>query len=346
MEPLPADDFLRSPPTEIVHATVVDEPRRQRRWRLPLGLFVATCFSTLWAGAAGTQAVALFVPPAWPHLRLDWGDGLIYMVAVMAILLAHEMGHFVLTLRHRIPASLPFFIPMPISPIGTMGAVIGMQAFRADRRQLFDIGIAGPLAGLVVALPILFVGIQRAEQSPPLSSLVAAATPDDGVAPGATRTVQVTEFHDPLLVKLLVRWLRPDIDPNRIDANPLWMAGWVGLLITGLNMLPISQLDGGHISYALFGKRAHLIARMFVLVAVVYMVATNTYMWVVMLALLMFLGVDHPPTANDGASLGWGRRLLGLASLAIPVLCFPPQGISAYEVEVPVRLVTFVTSLF
>ena len=258
------------------------------------------------------------------------------MLAVMAILLAHEMGHFLLTLRHRIPASWPFFIPMPLSFIGTMGAVIGMQGFRADRRQLFDIGIAGPLAGLVVAIPITCLGIEAIASS----RIVAPPTPraeGAGDVPAGTPRVIITEFHDPLLVKLLIRWLRPEVGHDQFNTNPLWMAGWVGLLITGLNMLPISQLDGGHISYALFGRRAHLLARCLVLAAVVFVLAAQVYMWTLMLLLLMFIGIDHPPTADDRVTLGRGRKLLGLLSLAIPILCFPPMGITSYEIELPIR---------
>jgi membrane-associated protease RseP (regulator of RpoE activity) len=102
------------------------------------------------------------------------------------------------------------------------------------------------------------------------------------------------------------------------------MAAWVGMLITGLNMLPLSQLDGGHVSYALFGKGAHLLARAVVLAAVWYMVDQQQYTWIVMLGIVFMIGIDHPPTSNDRAELGWGRWLLGFASLAIPVLCLAP----------------------
>src|SRR5688500_4670600 len=122
--------------------------RRKRIWRLPLLLFVATVISTFWAGAADFAAPALFFQHELVGriLAEHWRDGLVYMGAVLAILGAHEMGHFVLAMRHGVPASWPFFIPMPISPLGTMGAVIGMQGHKANRVQLFDIGIAGPIA--------------------------------------------------------------------------------------------------------------------------------------------------------------------------------------------------------
>ena len=111
--------------------------------------------------------------------------------------------------------------------------------------------------------------------------------------------------------------------------NPLLMAGWVGMLITGLNMLPISQLDGGHVSYALFGKGSFWLARGVVVAAVCFIFFAQVYGWMVMLLLVTMIGVQHPPTANDRVELGWGRRILGLASLAIPVLCLAPNPISA-----------------
>jgi membrane-associated protease RseP (regulator of RpoE activity) len=266
--------------------------RVQRRVWLPLFLFVATCLSTFVSGTLGFLSTR--------QIEIDWKQGLIYMASVMGILLAHEMGHFLMTLRHHIPASWPFFIPMPLSPIGTMGAVIAMQGSRADRRQLFDIGLAGPLAGLLVCVPVLCLGIHVAEP---------------GVSP----------FQQPLLTELLVPWIRPDLRPQLMAPNPLLMAGWVGLLVTGLNMLPISQLDGGHVVYALFRRWAHVVAYAFFFVAIVFIVWKSWMHWVLMLALVALIGVEHPRTANDHVRLGPVRAVLGIASLLIPALCFAPQ---------------------
>jgi membrane-associated protease RseP (regulator of RpoE activity) len=133
---------------------------------------------------------------------------------------------------------------------------------------------------------------------------------------------------DPLLAELLIRWLRPDAAVGAevlLPGNPFYMAGWVGMLITGLNMMPISQLDGGHVIYALFRRRAHYLARAFLLGAIGYMIVSDNYTWTLMIVIVTFLGADHPPTANDWMPLGRGRYLLGLASLVIPVLCFIPN---------------------
>lgn len=245
-------------------------------------------------------------------LYVHWQDGLIYMGCLLGILLAHEMGHFLATVRYRIPASLPFFLPIPITPIGTLGAVIGMDGRRADRKEMYDIGIAGPLAGLVIAIPIMWIGV---------AGLDLTTEGGGGLA-----------FDCPLLAQGMLRAVEPPgWEPGKLvwlnQLNPYFMAGWVGLLITGLNMLPISQLDGGHVIYTLFGKAAHWVARIFLLMAIAYMVLADVYMWSLMVLIVMFIGADHPPTRDDTVPLGWFRRLLGYTSLSIPLLCFPLQGI-------------------
>jgi Zn-dependent protease len=305
--------------------------RRGRHVALPLVLLLATCLSTFWAGAAAWKPIVHLenfywvlsqnlpqgspiaaLRQAWAVTQADLRQGLIYMCLVMGLLLAHEMGHFLVAVRNRIPASLPYFIPLPVIPFGTLGAVIGMEGYRANRRQLFDLGVAGPLAGLLVALPAVWIGIRL---------LPVAPLPGEGFC-----------FHNPLLLKWMIAWLRPDYPAPALlylnQFNPFLMAGWVAMLLTGLNMLPVSQLDGGHVAYALLGRWARLLARLVVAAAVVYMVVTGSYFWLVMLVLVILLGADHPPTADDGCRLGWARLLLGWAALLIPLLCFPPLGIT------------------
>jgi len=281
------------------------ESPRGRRVLLPLFLFVGTCVSTFFAGALNwNPAFYLETSQANRVVAVNWMQGLVYMGAVIGILLTHEMGHFLQTVRYGVPASLPFFIPVPILNTGTMGAVIGMEGSRADRKQLFDIGLSGPLAGLIISLPIIWFGIERATVD----------VPNGGFQLG-----------DPLIFKLLSDYLRPELHGAILSKNnPLLMAGWVGMLITGLNMLPISQLDGGHVIYGLFGRKAHLVARAFLIAAILFVVLGEHYNWTVMLVLVILLGVDHPPTRDDDVKLGPVRTVIGLASLAIPVLCFTP----------------------
>ena len=291
--------------------------RPQRRTFLPIVLFLATCASTFWVGVTGWQPLEEVYFGTYAAMgraiQANWLMGLQYMVAVLAILLTHEMGHFLQTVKHHIPASYPLCIPIPFNAIGTMGAVIGMDGMRADRRQIFDIGIAGPLAGLVVAIPIFWIGIAQLD----LSML-----PKYG------------EFQ--LYLPKIGQWMLARSHPEwegRVwiglsQLNPYFMAGWVGMLITGLNMLPISQLDGGHTIYALFLDRAHTLARWFISLTIFYVVANldEAVMWTPMLVLVIIMGIHHPPTANDKVELGPVRWIIGLASLTIPFLCFPIKG--------------------
>jgi membrane-associated protease RseP (regulator of RpoE activity) len=283
---------------------------------IPLLLFVATCLSTYWVGAADwkPQQFGTF-DQMWEVMTTNWEQGLVYMGCVVAILLTHEMGHFLQTVRHHIPASYPLCIPVPFSLIGTMGAVISMDGMRANRKQIFDIGVAGPLAGLAVAFPILYIGVLQLDLSVP-------ANPGD------------IQLYNPVIVRWMIEWMRPEWTDRAAwisvsQLNPYFMAGWVGMLITGLNMLPVSQLDGGHVIYALFGRDAYKIARAFTIVAIAYVVLNleQAALWTPMLILVIIMGIHHPPTADDTVEMDDFRWILGVASMAIPVLCFPLEGL-------------------
>lgn len=293
-------EYDAMPPEYAEHARRTAR-ESQRRIALPLVLFALTCLSTLFVGGARMNRDGEIE-------AFNTHDGLTYMVCVMGILLAHEMGHFLQAVRYGVPASLPFFIPMPFTPLGTMGAVIGMQGSRANRKQLFDIGLTGPLAGLVVLMPIAWYGIKTAVAVP--------------------RIPNEMYFQDPLLFRLLIGYLRPDVSPGIEVSGPFVMAAWVGMMVTGLNMLPISQLDGGHTAYGLFGRRAHYLAWGVVGVAIVFMIWEQQPTFILMLALIFAIGVKHPPTADDRVELGWGRYLIGLVSLLIPIFCLSPNPIS------------------
>jgi membrane-associated protease RseP (regulator of RpoE activity) len=282
----PAADSIPMPapaPDPIV-AQVVDQPRRQRVV-LPVLLFIATCVSTYTLG--GPQ----------------------YSLALMTILLCHEFGHYIQARRYHVPASLPYFIPMPFSPIGTMGAVIGMRGNMGNRKTLFDIGISGPLAGLVPTLICCYLGLQSATIAP--------------VPPG------VATFGDPLLLKFM-SYLHFGALPTGWDVmlNPLLFAGWVGLLITALNLIPIGQLDGGHILYALLGRKAHFVARTLLMGAIVAVALTGNWGWSLMIGLLILTRPEHPPTGNDHVPLGTGRTVLGWLALLFVIVGFTPQPFS------------------
>ena len=287
---------------------------------LPAVLFITTCLSTFWVGVSLWSPD--FLGPIFnaidqgsllefrQRILAHWDSGLTYMGCVMLILLLHEMGHFIATIYYRVPASFPFFLPFPANPIGTLGAVIGMQGALADRKQIFDIGIAGPLAGLVAAVPIAYFGV---------SQLDLTTQPYGGFG-----------FRLPLLLDWFAQWTNvPGYESGDVvwmsQLNALFVAGWVGMLITGLNMMPIGQLDGGHITYTMFGKAAHWLAQATIVCAIAYMVYHNNFMLILMVVLLLLMGPNHPPTRDDTVPIGPFRYALGLTSLVIPILCFPPQ---------------------
>ena len=291
----------------LVNPSTAGAPRSRFRphGRLPLWLGLLTALTTFAAGAVGWQPVLLGVDgDVAAAVATHWPRGLAYMTAVMAVLSAHEAGHFVAAWRHGIPATLPFFIPVPVLLTGTLGAVIGMEGSRADRRQLFDIALAGPIAGLVVALPLLALGMLT----------------------GAAATAHENPFALPPLARWILVAVRPDLGPGAtIAPNALFMAGWVGLLVTGLNMIPIRQLDGGLVAAAVFGRRGNWLARGVLLAALAAIVVLGRYNWVVMAVIVTLIGVDHPPVRDEERPLGPLRTALGVASFVIPLVTFMPE---------------------
>ena len=332
MGPLPSPEAnahgQASPVGQDVFGSLHDNrlpPQFRRRVWLPLILFVCTCVTTFLAGCFHWQPEFLWNSPGYrldrngyvmrdargrpvvatplDAVRDNWRDGLTFMSCVIGVLLFHEMGHFLMTVRHRIPASYPYFIPMPIMLTGTMGAVISMDGSRANRKELFDIGLAGPLAGLVLTIPLVIIGIQTAKVVPE--------------GPG-------TQFGDPLFVTLLLPLLRQIPEGHVLHVNAIYMAGWVGMLITGLNMMPVSQLDGGHVSYAVLGPLARWVGRGLLVATVLFIVWGRAWNWSLMLLIVILIGMDHPPTADDTVKIGPLRWTLGLVSLLIPIFCFTP----------------------
>jgi membrane-associated protease RseP (regulator of RpoE activity) len=283
------------------------------RWKpLHLILFVLTCLSTFFVGAFG----GVRIPSSLSSISSEqWAvmlsNGLTYSGAVMAILLSHEMGHYLQARRYHVAASPPYFIPMPFTPLGTMGAVIIQYSGYADRKKLYDIAISGPLAGLVLALPIAWLGIRES---------VVAPLPEGAMV-----------FGDPLIMQWMYEIVHGPLGPNEdVVLNPLLFAGWVGIFITGLNLIPVGQLDGGHILYSLIGKRAHTVAMLVLGGAMAYMVYTSNYAFSLMILLLLFMGPRHPPTANDDEDLGWFRIVLGWLTLAFIIIGFTPNPISIH----------------
>jgi membrane-associated protease RseP (regulator of RpoE activity) len=241
-----------------------------------------------------------------------WGAGT-YAFWTLAILGSHEMGHYLACRYYGIPATLPFFIPGPPVLIGTFGAVIRIRGILPHRRALFDIAAAGPLAGFAVALPVLIVGLLRAT---PLQG----ALPEGGVRLGS-----------PLISLLLEGWFYPGV--TDLYVGPLYGAGWVGMLVTSLNLFPVGQLDGGHAGYAL-SRRLHRVLTWTTLGAlaslVVYQFAVtrNVPAYFVWFLILLWMRDRHPRLSCEYDGLGTGRRALAALLLLIFLASFIPVPLS------------------
>jgi len=234
-------------------------------------------------------------------------NGILYSISIISILLAHEMGHYLMCRKYGIDATLPYFIPLPLPPFGTMGAFIKMKSPIPNKRVLFDIGVAGPIAGFVVTIPVLMIGLHNSSFIP---------KPE-------TEVMGIYLGKSILFSKLAEIVLGPE--PAGFDTllHPMAYAGWAGLFVTALNLLPIGQLDGGHVIYSLFGQRTDVIYKI-TLVAFMIICAVWYPGWLLLILLLLFFGFKHPPPINPYIELDSGRKLLAYITMIIFVLCFIP----------------------
>lgn len=272
----------------------VSPPRRRKPW-LHIFLFAVTLYTTTAAGA---------------HLSDDPGhlaSGLPFSLPLMTILLCHEFGHFFLARRNRVDASLPYFIPGP-TEIGTFGAIIRMRSPVPTRNALVEIGAAGPLAGFIVSIPFLVYGIAASQVIP---------IPEGGAV----------IFGDSLLLKMLTRVIWGSL-PRGTDLllHPVALAGWLGMFVTAMNLIPIGQLDGGHIVYALYPRRFSRIATAGLAGLVVLGIAFWPG-WLVWAVLLLVIGRGHPPVMLD-EPLSPSHRLLGHVAMIVFILSFIPAPFS------------------
>ena len=254
-------------------------------------------------------AIAELLRFAFAHPRLI-AEGATFSASLLAILFSHEMGHYLACRYYKVSATLPYFIPAPpLFLAGTFGAFIKIRTAIPTRRALFDIGLAGPLAGFVVALPLSIIGVMTIGPPQPLHE-------------------HAIFFNDPLLFRLLARVLGVALDPNA-PINPYYMAAWIGLLVTSLNLMPVGQLDGGHGTFAVFGPRAHrLIARVaFITTAVLAVLgfwwhgSPSGFLYTVLLGIMM--RVPHPrPAVME--PLGTKRIVIAILTLLVFALCFWP----------------------
>jgi membrane-associated protease RseP (regulator of RpoE activity) len=287
-------------------------------------LFAATAVTTTITGAAMTvqlegrdesfiglllsPVLSLFGQTAGGNLQ-PLANGLLFTFTLLTILGAHELGHYFACRYYGIRATLPFFIPAPpvLTPFGTFGAVIKIKEPIRSRRALFDIGIAGPLAGFVFALPASIIGL-----------LVARATP-----PPAGVGMQ---FNDPLLFIIIMKLFGL---PKWMEWNPVYWAAWGTLLVTALNLFPVGQLDGGHVLYAVVGPRAHkwvsrAVAAAVALLAIVSILWYSSPVWLLWTLVLFFLlKAGHPPVVEE-EPLGTARIILAIVAAIVFLLCFMP----------------------
>lgn len=234
-------------------------------------------------------------------------NGILYSISIISILLAHEMGHYLMCRKYGINATLPYFIPMPLPPFGTMGAFIKMKSPIPDKRALFDVGVAGPIAGFIVTIPILIIGLENSAFIPKPETQAAGFYLGESF----------------LFSKLAELILGPEPEGFDTLLHPMAYAGWAGLFVTALNLLPIGQLDGGHVLYSLFGRRSQDIYKLtiagFMIVCAVWYPG-----WLLLILLLLYFRLKHPPTMNDHIELDPGRKLIAYATLIIFIISFIP----------------------
>lgn len=302
------------------------------RWVLHGVLMGLTILCTLGAGAvlAGT-----YFPPlrpgfsgillgAWEFFREavlgNWRSLLVgwsFAVPLLAILGIHELGHYLAARRYAIDSSPPFFIPVPptLSPIGSLGAFIRVRSPVVDRRQLLDVGAAGPLAGFVVAIAVLVWGYLTSERIP----IVLGSAPSY-----VTLVGQPLFLGESILTRSLRDWLLPGTEAVHLSLPAF--AGWVGAFITGLNLIPLSQLDGGHVTYGLLGRRQGSVALIAVL-GLLWLAQTSPtwYVWVIFAFVVGGGRIQHPPVLVAERGMPPSRRLVGLACLVLFVLTFVPH---------------------
>jgi membrane-associated protease RseP (regulator of RpoE activity) len=306
----------------------IPPPARQpgRIW-VHVALLAMTVLTTTLAGAGqyyaftlGFNGVRQAAPPDFTSLAF-YLQGLWYSAAVLAILGCHEMGHYLACRYYRVDVSLPFFLPSPpVLPLatGTFGAFIRIRQRIPSRVALFDIGLAGPIAGFLVAVPVLFMGLA-------MSATEHLPTDFEG-----------GELGEPLLFRAAA-WMIWGSLPDGVEINmhPMVFAAWFGMLATALNLFPAGQLDGGHVAYAVLGRRSTQLTLATVIAAVGLTVySTGWLVWTILLLLMIvFIGPEHPPTLDDHVPLDRTRLILAIVGLVMLILCFTPAPLGDFPMK-------------
>lgn len=337
--------FLEEGENQIIQILPgLPKPRRSNPW-INLIFFILTLFSVLMAGTLYTYEGAEPSGTA-DLLRLIWenlSSGIPFAVSLLAILLAHEFGHYLAARYHKTEVTLPYFLPFPLSPFGTLGAFIQLKEPPRNKRVLLDIGLAGPLAGLAVAIPVLLIGLSMSE----LNTFPAFVRAGEGISLEGNSILYLLakyivhgqwlpaplsyEGVQPLLysIRYMFTSLPTPLGGTDVFLHPVAWAGWAGLLVTALNLIPAGQLDGGHVLYSLFGKRASLLLPFILLgLAVLGFFWSGWWLWVF---LILFMGRVHAQPLDQITQLDPWRTALAVFGLIVFILVFIP---------VPLRLIS------
>lgn len=329
-------------------------PKLSSNWLLNIVLFILTFFSMMLMGvdipadavSENQSSTILFL---FQHIFTGWP----FALSMMGILFTHEMGHYLMCRYYNVPATLPFFIPAPlISPLGTLGAFIAMRGIPKNKRVLFDVGVAGPLAGVVIAIPVLFLGLSLSHLGP----IVQSTPGTSGLLEGNSIFYLFSKYlvfgkllPEPVNMEGLspaLYWLRyfltaQPIPFNGLDVqlNPVALAGWAGLLVTALNLVPVGTLDGGHVAYGLFGEKARrifpiaigvLLALSFLPSLLTLSLGAFNFSWLLWVFILFWLGNVRTQPLDDITPLDGKRRALGFFMLILFVLLFTPIPMVSY----------------
>jgi membrane-associated protease RseP (regulator of RpoE activity) len=329
-------------------------PPANRRVHINIILFVLTIFSIM---LTGVDIPPEAVPPGGSYpflfvLRYIF-TGWPFALSMMGILFAHEMGHYIACRYYKVPATLPYFLPAPlISPLGTFGAFIAMRGVPKNKRVLFDVGVAGPIAGLVVAIPVLFIGLALSQLGPvehPPAGM-------SGLMEGNSIFYLMSKFvvFGQLLpqptstggLSQAMYWLQYFFTGSPIpfggmdvQLHNVALAGWAGLLVTALNLLPVGTLDGGHVAYGLFGDKARRIFPIAIGVLIALSVLPSlltlslgafNFTWLLWVMILFWLGRVRAQPLDEITELDPPRRVLGYVMLIVFVLLFTPIPMVAY----------------
>jgi membrane-associated protease RseP (regulator of RpoE activity) len=326
-------------------------PKLSSRIVLNVILFILTFFSMLLMGVEAPRELCGDSSQQLAYMFRNIFTGWPFALSMMGILFAHEMGHYLMCRYYRVPATPPFFIPAPLlSPLGTLGAFIAMRGIPKDKRVLFDVGVAGPIAGLIIAIPVVLIGLSFSQIGPVVPSACGGLMEGNSLFYLAAKYLTFGRLlPEPQSFGGLspaLYWLRyfltgMPIPFHGVDVfiHPVALAGWAGLLVTALNLVPVGTLDGGHVAYGLFGEKARrifpvaigaLIALSLLPSLLTLSLGAFNFSWLLWVFILFWLGNVRTQPLDDITPLDGKRRALGFVMLVIFVLLFTPIPMVSY----------------